>query len=127
MRRYRTAIIYSGPTSLLTQLYLDNFEYFLKHGLPSSRHGCRLNVAVLLVLTSTVLDHYADSLAHYNATCGEIQTLTGKDGCYDMESARIALASRPNVDKLRVGTEERVWRPYVKLRPDDSAACIIPF
>ena len=96
----KTIIVYSGPTSLVTQLYLDNFEYFLKHGLPSSRHGCRLHFAVILVLTSTVLDRYADSIAHYNASCGEIQTLTREDRCYDMESARIALASRPDFNKL---------------------------
>ena len=55
---------------------------------------------MILVLTSTVLDRYADSIAHYNASCGEIQTLTREDRCYDMESARTALASRLDFDKL---------------------------
>jgi hypothetical protein len=72
---------------------MDNFEYFLKHGLPSSRHGCSLNVSVIVVLTKTTLEHYFANISQYNASCGEIQTMVREDRCYDMESARTVLAS----------------------------------
>mmetsp|Transcript_25703 Transcript_25703/g.77178 ORF Transcript_25703/g.77178 Transcript_25703/m.77178 type:complete len:410 (+) Transcript_25703:541-1770(+) len=96
----KTIVVYSGPTTLKQQLYMDNFEYFLKHGLPSSRHGCSLNVTVIVVLTKATLAHYATQISQYNASCGEIRTKVREDRCYDMESARVALASGLLFDKL---------------------------
>ena len=95
-----TVVVYSGPTSLKNRLYTDNFEYFLKHGLPSSRHGCSLDVTVIVVLTTTTLKHYATPISQYNASCGEIRTMVREDRCYDMESARTALASGTAFEKL---------------------------
>jgi len=95
-----TLVIYSGPTTLNNQLYNDNFEYFLKHGLPSSRHGCNLGITVVVVLTNATLNHYAGLISKYNATCGEIQTMVREDRCLDMESARTVLATRTTFDKL---------------------------
>ena len=74
-------------------MYMDNFEYFLKHGLSSSKHGCSLNVSVIVVLTKTTLEHYFAKISQYNASCGEIQTMVREDRCYGMESARTVLAS----------------------------------
>lgn len=88
----RTSIIYSGPTSLDKEVYLENFEFFLKHGLPSSRHdGCDLPIDVFVVLTTETYRHYRDTLRRYNESCGEIQIIIREDKCYDMESARVAL------------------------------------
>jgi hypothetical protein len=95
-----TIVVYSGPTTLTSQMHNDNFEYFLKHGLPSSRHGCSLNVSVIVVLTKTTLEHYSANISQYNASCGEIQTMVREDRCYDMETARTVLAS----DVLASGT-----------------------
>ena len=90
-RNPRTVVVYSGPTDLGNQLYLDNFDYFLQHGLPSSRGACVPGVAVILVLTTETLARYASCLRAYNATCGELRTITRVNRCYDMESARLAL------------------------------------
>ncbi len=101
----KTVVVYSGPTDLGNQLYLDNFEYFLTHGLPSSRGVCVPGVAVILVLTTETLARYAGCLRAYNATCGEIRTVTRINRCFDMESARLALTSDESFRRLGLGTD----------------------
>ena len=96
-----TLVVYSGPTTLRDELYLDNFEYFLSYGLPSSFHGCNLNVAVYIVLTEATLAYYSDAISHQNGSCGDIHVVTRKDRCYDLESAREVLINlRVSFDKL---------------------------
>lgn len=96
----KTIVVYSAPTTLTKQLYNDNFEYFLNNGLPSSRHGCGLNIAVIVVLTKATLEHYTAHISKYNATCGEIRTIVREDRCLDMESARVVLQSRVSFDNF---------------------------
>ena len=99
-----TLVVYSGPTSLGNELYMNNFEYFLEHGLPSSSspQQCDLGVKVVLVLTEMTLSHYMNAIESYNSTCGELRTATRQDRCYDMESARVVLtdSSHLNFDRL---------------------------
>lgn len=103
-RHVQTLVVYAGPTTLARQLYVDNFDFFLRHGLPSSR-GCeRVDAAVALVLAAETRRAYAPRLASLNATCGELLILERGDRCYDLEAARTAFVEQrsrlPRFDKV---------------------------
>jgi len=98
----RTLIVYSGPTGSdgRQNLYENNFQFFMKHGLPCSWHAAishRSNTyTVALVLTNKSLADYSRQIEEVRAKsetckCMRLKVITRENRCYDMESARIAL------------------------------------
>lgn len=103
---YPLLVVYSGPTTLSnepnakkrTDMYLDNFRYFLEQGLPCSHHlnaysskEGRAAVTVAIVLTNETLEVYKDILSTANAHCGGVEVIVRENQCYDLESVRMAL------------------------------------
>jgi hypothetical protein len=114
----KTLLIYSGPTSTdRTQdkngMYIDNMNYFLKHGVscPNDQQPQRVSaqaepvdVRYVFVVTQDVADYYTapDGLVtkkrrecqqSSSTTSAEehIKVIVRKDRCYDMESMRVVL------------------------------------
>jgi len=82
----RTLVVYSGPTSLnetegRNELYLKNFEYFLRHGVV-----CVPSHDTVFVLTDEVAAHYQPLLEKLPCS---VKVLIRKPICYDMESMRL--------------------------------------
>lgn len=88
----RTAVVYSGPTSLdpnegKNWMYLKNFEYFLKHGVDCKRHD------TYLVLTQDVANAFRHRIRDMREQdCSyDVVILEREDRCYDMESMNVFL------------------------------------
>ena len=105
---YPLLVVYSGPTTMSVQpndkkktnMYHDNFRYFLEQGLPCSHHFStyssregRVAVTVAVVLTNETLQAYRNILRNANAHCGGVEVIVRENQCYDLESARVALTS----------------------------------
>mmetsp|Transcript_81174 Transcript_81174/g.118851 ORF Transcript_81174/g.118851 Transcript_81174/m.118851 type:complete len:379 (-) Transcript_81174:583-1719(-) len=97
----KTLVVYSGPTNLVpsgvrgseqgnvhkSRLYIDNFKYFLAHGIDCNAHD------TVIVLTQPVIDAFASNLHAIKkkcVSCGhELTVLARENKCYDMESVRL--------------------------------------
>ena len=91
-----TLIVYSGPTDARESLYDNNFQFFLRHGLPCSYHKGQLGrVHVVIVLTSATIAKYETEITRYNQTCGDLMLVERADRCYDMQSALSVLDGVP--------------------------------
>jgi hypothetical protein len=88
MAPYPLLLVYSGPNSLSkapdakkrTNMYHDNFRFFLEQGLPCSHHSSTYSseqgkvavVTVAIVLTNETFMAYKTLLAAANAKCGGV-------------------------------------------------------
>jgi hypothetical protein len=90
----RTLVVYSGPTSMneregKNELYLRNFDFFLKHGVDCTNHD------TVVVVTEPVEQAYRSKIAALQQECQTqghfVTTLIREPVCYDMESMRIVL------------------------------------
>ena len=91
-----TLIVYSGPTDARESLYDNNFQFFLRHGLPCSYHKGQLGrVHVVIVLTGATIAKYETEITRYNQTCGDLMLVERADRCYDMQSALSVLDGVP--------------------------------
>lgn len=88
----RTAVIYSGPTSMdpnrdKNWLYLKNFEYFLDHGVDCHKHDTYL---VLTSETARGFDLRIQALIQKDCRY-DVTVIEREDRCYDMESMNMFL------------------------------------
>ena len=91
-----TLVVYSGPTDDRDSLYDNNFQFFLRHGLPCSYHKGQLGrVQVAIVLTNATIAKYESDISRYNQTCGDLLLVERADRCYDMQSALNVLDGVP--------------------------------
>ena len=89
-------VVYSGPSTMTegnmdkNELYMRNFEFFLRHGI-----DCKLQDTIL-VLGKQVAPKYKDRIEKMDFACRNehshsITILERENVCYDMESVRLVM------------------------------------
>ena len=99
-------VVYSGPTSLppanntarKPELYLKNFEHFLRMGGVNCQHH-----DTVIVLTADVAMQYQAEINHMNQQKCEpnghfVRTIVRQNKCVDMESVRLVIEGDAGVD-----------------------------
>lgn len=86
-------LMYSGPIDNATD-YMENFFFFLDHGLPCSYHSQKsleYHIDVAVIVSRAIAHQYQHKLSLYNKGCGGLIILHRTNNCVDMNSYRVAL------------------------------------